>query len=247
MARQVLDLEEWDLVLAKMHRYHANIQQEVGIIVQTIRKEMKSALVPLAEEKANFGKVCYDFNLHTTYFLSARSMRALIHLAFFFFFGDIFTKLSGYYFLLLLWISNPKEHKTFHVPWIDWSPNYDGTGLQILTLLALRDQRLLYNWTELEYVSQNVWKCIWPNVRKIQLRTLNANVRSNAIPSTLFPIFRALVLKNNTKTFRVLQRLYIREDQEQNNKFLTSSTAWKFDYLNVKLPLGAEKMLNCYY
>jgi hypothetical protein len=57
MARQVLDLEEWDLVLAKMHRYHANIQQEVGIIVQTIRKEMKSALVPLAEEKANFGKI----------------------------------------------------------------------------------------------------------------------------------------------------------------------------------------------
>ena len=101
MARQVLDLEEWDLVLAKMHRYHANIQQEVGIIVQTIRKEMKSALVPLAEEKANFGKVCEcdDFNLQLT-------------------FGDIFTKLSSYYFLLRLWISNPKEHKTFHVPWI---------------------------------------------------------------------------------------------------------------------------------
>ena len=57
MAKQVLDLEEWDLVLAKMHRYHNNIQQEVGIIVQTIRKEMKSELVPLAEEKANHGKV----------------------------------------------------------------------------------------------------------------------------------------------------------------------------------------------
>lgn len=57
MARQVLDLEEWDLVLSKMHRYHANIQQEVAIIVQTIRKEMKSELVPLAEEKANHGKV----------------------------------------------------------------------------------------------------------------------------------------------------------------------------------------------
>lgn len=53
----VLELEEWELVLGKMHRYHANIQQEVGIIVQTIRKEMKSDLVPLAEEKANHGKV----------------------------------------------------------------------------------------------------------------------------------------------------------------------------------------------
>merc|ERR1712213_242969 len=53
----VLDLEEWDLVLAKLHRYHANIQQECGIIVQTIRKEMKSELVPLAEEKANHGKI----------------------------------------------------------------------------------------------------------------------------------------------------------------------------------------------
>ena len=84
MARQVLDLEEWDLVLAKMHRYHANIQQEVGIIVQTIRKEMKSALVPLAEEKANFGKVCYD--------LLTYNLRLWV----------LFTKLSGYYFLQLL-------------------------------------------------------------------------------------------------------------------------------------------------
>jgi len=57
MAKQVLDLEEWDLVLSKMHRFHANIQEEVAIIVQTIRKEMKSELVPLAEEKANFGKI----------------------------------------------------------------------------------------------------------------------------------------------------------------------------------------------
>jgi hypothetical protein len=55
--RPVLDLEEWDLVLAKMNRYHSNISQEVAIIVQTIRKEMKADLVPLAEEKANFGKI----------------------------------------------------------------------------------------------------------------------------------------------------------------------------------------------
>jgi len=57
VTKQVLDLEEWDLVLAKLHRYHANIQQECGIIVKSIRAEMKSELVPLAEEKANHGKV----------------------------------------------------------------------------------------------------------------------------------------------------------------------------------------------
>lgn len=59
MARQVLDLEEWESVLSKMHRHHDNVQQEVAVIVQTIRKEMKSALVPLAEEKANYGKVSF--------------------------------------------------------------------------------------------------------------------------------------------------------------------------------------------
>merc|ERR1711953_552484 len=47
----------WELVLSKMHRHHANIQEEVAVIVQTIRKEMKSDLVPLAEEKANYGKI----------------------------------------------------------------------------------------------------------------------------------------------------------------------------------------------
>jgi len=57
MAKQVLDLEEWELVLSKMHRHHANIQEEVAVIVKTIRKEMKSDLVPLAEEKANYGKI----------------------------------------------------------------------------------------------------------------------------------------------------------------------------------------------
>jgi len=57
MAKQVLDLEEWDLVLSKMHRFHANVSQEVAVIVQTIRKEMKSELVPMAEERATFGKI----------------------------------------------------------------------------------------------------------------------------------------------------------------------------------------------
>merc|ERR1712006_47958 len=46
-----------DQVSSKMHRHHANIQEEVAVIVQTIRKEMKSDLVPLAEEKANYGKI----------------------------------------------------------------------------------------------------------------------------------------------------------------------------------------------
>ena len=64
MAKQVLDLEEWELVLSKMHRHHANIQEEVAVIVQTIRKEMKSDLVPLAEEKANYGKVCIKVDTH---------------------------------------------------------------------------------------------------------------------------------------------------------------------------------------
>jgi len=54
---QPLDLDEWDQVLGKMHRLHDNIQHEVATIIQTIRKEMKQDLVPLAEEKANFGKV----------------------------------------------------------------------------------------------------------------------------------------------------------------------------------------------
>jgi hypothetical protein len=52
-----LDLDEWDQVLGKMHRLHDNIQKEVATIIQTIRKEMKQELVPLAEEKANYGKV----------------------------------------------------------------------------------------------------------------------------------------------------------------------------------------------
>merc|ERR1712241_1327706 len=57
VTKTVLDLEEWDLVLSKLLRFHLNIQQECGIIVQTIRKEMKSELVPMAEEKATHGKI----------------------------------------------------------------------------------------------------------------------------------------------------------------------------------------------
>merc|ERR1719427_1105389 len=53
----MLDLEEWALVLSKMLRFHFNISEEIKTIVQTIRVEMKPELVPLAEEKSNFGKV----------------------------------------------------------------------------------------------------------------------------------------------------------------------------------------------
>merc|ERR1712193_169052 len=38
-------------------KYQVNFGDQVAVIVQTIRKEMKSDLVPLAEEKANYGKI----------------------------------------------------------------------------------------------------------------------------------------------------------------------------------------------
>jgi len=53
----MLDLDEWALVLSKMLRFHFNISEEIKTIVQTIRVEMKPELIPLAEEKSNFGKV----------------------------------------------------------------------------------------------------------------------------------------------------------------------------------------------
>merc|ERR1711963_649121 len=53
----LLDLEEWALVLSKMLRFHFNISEDIKKIVQTIRVEMKPELIPLAEEKSNFGKV----------------------------------------------------------------------------------------------------------------------------------------------------------------------------------------------
>merc|ERR1712106_292241 len=53
----LLDLEEWALVLNKMLRFHFNISEEIKQVVQAIRTEMKSELIPLAEEKATFGKV----------------------------------------------------------------------------------------------------------------------------------------------------------------------------------------------
>merc|ERR1711956_151910 len=40
-----------------MLRFHFNISEDIKKIVQTIRVEMKPELIPLAEEKSNFGKV----------------------------------------------------------------------------------------------------------------------------------------------------------------------------------------------
>merc|ERR1712133_127338 len=53
----MLDLEEWELVLNKMLRFHFNLSEEIKAVVQAIRTEMKPELIPLAEDKANFGKV----------------------------------------------------------------------------------------------------------------------------------------------------------------------------------------------
>merc|ERR1712088_613714 len=53
----MLDLEEWALVLNKMLRFHFNLSEEIKAVVKAIRTEMKQELIPMAEDKANFGKV----------------------------------------------------------------------------------------------------------------------------------------------------------------------------------------------
>merc|ERR1712115_144838 len=53
----MLDLEEWSLVLNKMLRLHYNISEEIKALVQAIRTEMKPELIPMAEDKSNFGKI----------------------------------------------------------------------------------------------------------------------------------------------------------------------------------------------
>merc|ERR1712115_665196 len=53
----MLDLEEWSLVLNKMLRLHYNISEEIKALVKAIRTEMKPELIPMAEEKSNFGKI----------------------------------------------------------------------------------------------------------------------------------------------------------------------------------------------
>jgi len=52
-----LDLEKWCMIRNKMLRYHFNISEEIKEVVQSIRAEMRPELIPLAEEKANFGKL----------------------------------------------------------------------------------------------------------------------------------------------------------------------------------------------
>jgi len=52
-----LDINEWDQVVGKMLRFHDNISKEIGAMVIQIKTEMKPELVPVAEEKANYGKV----------------------------------------------------------------------------------------------------------------------------------------------------------------------------------------------
>merc|ERR1711970_1268339 len=54
---ELLDLQEWALILNKMLRYHYNISEDIKQVVQSIRTEMRPELIPLAEEKANFGKL----------------------------------------------------------------------------------------------------------------------------------------------------------------------------------------------
>merc|ERR1711979_149873 len=53
----MLDLEEWALVLNKMLRFHFNLSEEIKALVQAIRTEMKPELIPMAEDKSNFGKI----------------------------------------------------------------------------------------------------------------------------------------------------------------------------------------------
>merc|ERR1712012_1411653 len=52
----MLDLEEWSLVLNKMLKFHFNLSEEIKALVQAIRTEMKQELIPMAEDKSNFGK-----------------------------------------------------------------------------------------------------------------------------------------------------------------------------------------------
>lgn len=52
----LLDIEEWELVLNKMLMFHYNVSEEIKSVVQAIRQEMKPELIPLAEDKATFGK-----------------------------------------------------------------------------------------------------------------------------------------------------------------------------------------------
>ena len=55
-----IDPEEWDLIIDKLVRFHDNIQLEIKELINKIKQEMNglgSSMVPIAEQKAEFGKV----------------------------------------------------------------------------------------------------------------------------------------------------------------------------------------------
>merc|ERR1712223_622514 len=57
MGQSPLNVAEWEAVLGKMLRYHDNISKEIGTMVIEIKTQMKSELVPVAEDRANYGKI----------------------------------------------------------------------------------------------------------------------------------------------------------------------------------------------
>ena len=71
MAGQLLSTTEWDMVLGKMLRYHFTIGEEIRVIIQQIRKEMKEELVPVAEDRANYGKVALSLSFASMLFVVA--------------------------------------------------------------------------------------------------------------------------------------------------------------------------------
>merc|ERR1711973_839963 len=53
MGQSPLNVAEWESVLGKMLRYHDNISKEIGTMVIEIKTQMKSELVPVAEDRAS--------------------------------------------------------------------------------------------------------------------------------------------------------------------------------------------------
>jgi len=54
-----IDPEEWDLIIDKLVRFHDNIQLEIKELINKIKQEMNglgSTMVPIAEQKAEYGK-----------------------------------------------------------------------------------------------------------------------------------------------------------------------------------------------
>ena len=62
-----LDAAEWEMVVGKMLKYHDDISKEIGAMVIKIRSEMAPDLVPVAEERATYGKA--RSAIYTQFFL----------------------------------------------------------------------------------------------------------------------------------------------------------------------------------